>query len=90
MQLKVRMKFVEPWSTIINQVAKQCNMSVDEYCRRAVQVLTKQGIEDGEKENGKSRTDDSPRDAIEVRASSVIDSNVLADQGNPELHSAPQ
>lgn len=45
MRLKCRLNFIEPWSTIIPDVAKQCNMTVEEYCRRAVQVITKQGLE---------------------------------------------
>lgn len=88
MRMKVRMTFIEPWSTIINEVAKQCNMSVDEYCRRAVQVLTKQGLDDGGKEDGKSGSNDSPRDAVEVRSGTDIDSNALAHPENTELHSA--
>lgn len=45
MRLKTRLNFIEPWSTIIPDVAKQCGMSVEEYCRRAVQVITKQGLD---------------------------------------------
>lgn len=82
MQLKVRMKFIEPWSSVIVQVAKQCNMSVDEYCRRAVQVLTKQGLEEGERQNEPGITD-LAGDAAEVRPGPTIDSNALADTANP-------
>jgi hypothetical protein len=48
MRLKCRLNFIEPWSTIIPDVAKQCGLSVEEYCRRAVQVITRQGLEDVE------------------------------------------
>lgn len=82
MKLKVRLQFIEPWSTIIGEVAKQCNMSVDEYCRRAVQVLTKQGLEEGERQNEPGITD-LAGDAVEARTGPIIDSNALAHSANP-------
>jgi len=83
MRLKVRMKFQEPWSEIIPVVAKQCNMTVEEYCRRAVQVLTKQGLEEGEKQNAESGTTNPAGDGIEARPSHATDSNALANQTHP-------
>lgn len=82
MRLKVRMKFQEPWSEIIPVVAKQCNMTVEEYCRRAVQLLTKQGLEEGEKQNAESGTTNPEGDGIEARSSTAIDSNALAHEAN--------
>ena len=81
MRLKVKLKFQEPWSGIISQVAKHCNMTEEEYCRRAVQVLTKQGLEEGEK-NAKSRTTVPQGDGIEVRTGSNINSNALSNETN--------
>jgi len=84
MRLKVKLKFVEPWSEIISKVAKSCNMSEEEYCRRAVQVLTKQGLEDGERErNAKSESRNSAGDATQARTSNVTDSNALSNTTNP-------
>lgn len=80
MRLKVRLKFQEPWSEIIPVVAEQCNMTVEEYCRRAVQVLTKQGLEEGEKQNAKSESRNSAGNGDQARSSSVTNSNALADQ----------
>lgn len=80
MRLKVRLKFQEPWTEIIPEVAKQCNMTVEDYCRRAVQVLTKQGLEEGEKQNAKSESGNSAGDGAEKRTSSTTDSNALSDQ----------
>lgn len=82
MRLKVKLKFQEPWTEIIPEVAKQCNMTVEEYCRRAVQVLTKQGLEEGDKQNAKSESGNLAGDGVEVRASSTTDSNALSDQTN--------
>jgi hypothetical protein len=82
MRLKVKLKFQEPWSDIISKVAKHCNMTEEEYCRRAVQVLTKQGLEEGDKQNAKSESRNSARDAVEVRAGSTTNSNALSDQTN--------
>lgn len=88
MRMKVRLTFVEPWSSIIAEVAKQCNMTVDEYCRRAVQVLTKQGLDEGERD-GQSRSNDPAGNAIEVRAGDATDSNALANPPHPELQASP-
>lgn len=53
MQLKSRLKFVDPWSHLILEAAKQCGVSVDEYCTRAVMLTTRNGFQSGEKvENG--------------------------------------
>lgn len=82
MRLKVRLKFQEPWAEIIPVVAEQCNMTVEEYCRRAVQVLTKQGLEEGEKQNAKSESGNPAGDGVEVRASSTTDSNALSNETN--------
>lgn len=79
MRLKVRLKFQEPWSNIIPVVAEQCNMTVEEYCRRAVQVLTKQGLEEGERQNAKSESRNPAGDGTEKRPGHVTDSNALAD-----------
>lgn len=81
MRLKVHVKFKDPWAAIIPEVAKRCNMTVEEYCRRAVQVLTKQGIEEGER-RAKSGTHDPKGNGIEARASHDTDSNALADSQN--------
>ena len=83
MRLKVRLKLQEPWASIIPEVAKQCNMSVEDYCRRAVQLVTKQGIEEGEKRNAESRTNDPARNATAVRTGTVTDSKALADTAHP-------
>lgn len=83
MRMRVRLTFKEPWSTVIAEVAKQCNMSVDDYCRRAVQVLTKQGLDEGEKQHGESGVHDPEGDAIEVRPGQSVDSNALADSPHP-------
>lgn len=80
MRLKVKLKFQEPWSEIIPVVAQQCNMTVEEYCRRAVQVLTKQGLEEGEKQNAESRSNDPAGNATSVRTSSASDSNALPNE----------
>lgn len=82
MRLKVKLKFQEPWSEIIPVVAKQCNMTVEEYCRRAVQVLTKQGLEEGEKQNAESESRNPAGDADQARASYVTNSNALANEAN--------
>lgn len=82
MRLKVKLKFIEPWSQVISQVAKQCNMTPEEYCRRAVQVLTKQGLEEGERRNAKPTSTNSAGDASQVRTSDVTDSNALANETN--------
>lgn len=87
MQLKVRVKFKEPWSSIIPEVAKQCNLTIEEYCRRAVQVLTKQGIEEGER-RGKSGSNESQGDGIEMGAGPSVDSHALANEKNTELQPA--
>lgn len=78
MRLKVRVKFREPWASILPEVAKQCNMSIEEYCRRAVQVLTKQGIEEGNR-NAKPGPNDPARNGVEVRTGNATNSNALAD-----------
>lgn len=82
MRLKVRLKFQEPWAEIIPVVAEQCNMTVEEYCRRAVQVLTKQGLEEGEKQNAKSESGNPTGDGIEARTSTTSDSNALSNETN--------
>jgi hypothetical protein len=82
MRLKVRLQFVEPWSSILPEVAKQCKMTVDDYCRRAVQLVTKQGLEEGERQNEPGITD-LTGDGIEVRPGPTIDSNALANSANP-------
>lgn len=79
MRLKVRLKFQEPWSSIISQVAKHCNMTEEDYCRRAVQVLTKQGLEEGERQNAESKSRNPAGDGTEKRTSHVTNSNALAD-----------
>lgn len=81
MKMKVKLQFVEPWTTIISQVASQCNMSVDEYCRRAVQVFTKNGLEQGVQEYESAPTD-AQGNGTEVRASHATDSNALADSSH--------
>lgn len=48
MRLKARLNFTGQWSQIIPEVAKQCGMTVDQYCERAVMLVTKQGLEGGE------------------------------------------
>lgn len=80
MKLKVRLNFVEPWATIIPQCAEQCKMTVDEYCRRAVQVLTKQGLEEGASDEGSNVPSG---DGLEVRAGDGTDSAALADKKDP-------
>lgn len=82
MRLKVRLKFQEPWAEIIPVVAEQCNMTVEEYCRRAVQVLTKQGLEEGEKQNAKSESGNLAGDGAEKRPSTTSDSNALSNETN--------
>jgi hypothetical protein len=57
MRLKARLNFAEPWSGIIPEVAKQCGMTVDQYCERAVMLVTKQGLEGGEQHNDGGTTD---------------------------------
>lgn len=89
MKLKVRIKFAEPWSHIIPEVAKQCNMSVEDYCRRAVQVLTKQGLDEGEKHNGQSESRNLTGDAETQRSSHATDSNALAHTQGSEPSTAP-
>jgi hypothetical protein len=83
MRLKVRLKLQEPWASIIPEVAKQCNMTVEDYCRRAVQLVTKQGIEEGEKRNAESRVNDPAGNATEVRTSTAAHSNALANTAHP-------
>jgi len=83
MRLKVKLKFQEPWSDIISKVAKHCNMTEEEYCRRAVQVLTKQGLEEGDKQNAKSESRNSAGNAIETRAGDGVNSNALSTSTNP-------
>jgi hypothetical protein len=85
MRLKVKLKFVEPWSEIISQVAKHCNMTEEEYCRRAVQVLTKQGLEEGEKQNAKSGTNNLAGNAETVRTSNDANSNALSNPKDNQL-----
>lgn len=82
MRLKVKLKFQEPWAEIIPEVAKQCNMTVEDYCRRAVQVLTKQGLEEGERQHAQSESGNLAGDGVEVRASSIADSNALSNETN--------
>jgi len=89
MRLKVRLKFQEPWSEVIPVVAKQCNMTVEEYCRRAVQVLTKQGLEEGEKQNAESESGNPAGDGAAARAGHVTDSNALADSKDNQSGIAP-
>ena len=89
MKLKVRIKFADPWAQVIPEVASQCGMTVEEYCRRAVQVLTKQGLDEGEKQNGKSGPNDPSRNADTVRASHAASSNALANPQSTESSPAP-
>lgn len=77
MRLKVRLKFQEPWAEIIPVVAKQCNMTVEDYCRRAVQVLTKQGLEEGERQHAQSESGNPAGNGDQVRAGDVTNSNAL-------------
>lgn len=45
--LKARLKFKAPWDIILVEVARQCGMTVDQYCEKAVMLVTKQGLEGG-------------------------------------------
>jgi hypothetical protein len=83
MRLKVRLKFADPWAQIIPEVAKQCNMTVEDYCRRAVQVLTKQGLEEGERRNAESESGNPAGDAAQARTGHATDSNALPDTQSP-------
>lgn len=85
MRLKVKLKFQEPWSSIITKVAEQCNMTEEEYCRRAVQVLTKQGLEEGEKQNAKSGTNDLAGNAETIRTGDDANSNALSNPKDNQL-----
>lgn len=68
MRLKTRLNFIEPWSTIIPEVAKQCGMSVENYCARAVMLVTKQGLEGGKDGSGSEESE-------------LVDGQVLSNQG---------
>lgn len=50
MRMSVKLKFSSQWANILNRVAQQCNMTVDQYCERAVMLITKQGLEQGQKQ----------------------------------------
>lgn len=56
MRLNVHIKFDDQWRIILNEVAKQCGMSVDKYCERAVMLATKKGVEDGQREQEQRAT----------------------------------
>ena len=77
MRLKVRLNFSHQWSEIIPEVAKQCGMTVDQYCERAVMLITKQGLEGGEQHND-SGTTDASISSPEVGASQGSNSDALA------------
>ena len=65
--LKARLKFKAPWDSILVEVARQCGMTVDQYCERAVMLVTKQGIEGGS-------------DGSRSQESSVVDGQVSSSQ----------
>lgn len=84
MRLRVRLTFAEPWSQVIPEVARQCGLSVDDYCRRAVMLVTKDGIENGEKQDGQhdSASTVSLGDSASPSELPDSDSTVLSDQAD--------
>lgn len=87
MRMKVRISLDGQTAAVIEEVAKQCGLTVNEYCRRAVVIYTAQGIEQGkreaEEEHARVGNDVSSGDGETVRAGTSADSHALADQTNP-------
>ena len=66
--LKARLKFKAPWDSILVDVARQCGLTVDQYCERAVMLITRQGLDQGEEHGSRSQE------------SSVVDGQVSSSQ----------
>ena len=77
--LKARLKFKAPWDSILVEVARQCGMTVDQYCERAVMLVTKQGIEGGESSTTQQGIEGGS-DGSRSQESSVVDGQVSSSQ----------
>ena len=80
--LKARLKFKAPWDAIVVEVAKQCKLSVDQYCERAVMLVmfvTKQGIEGGES-NTTQQGLEGGKDGSRSQESGLADGQVSSNQ----------
>lgn len=49
-KLKIDLKYTGQAVTLINEAAKQCNMTVDDFAYRAVLLMVRQGFEEGKRQ----------------------------------------
>lgn len=79
--LKARLKFKAPWDAIIVDVARQCGMTVDQYCERAIMLITRQGLDQGE-EHGSGSQESSVVDG-QVSSSQAVNSTAVVLKEDP-------
>jgi hypothetical protein len=89
--MKVKLQFNSQWAGIINEVARQCGLTVDTFCERAVMLTVREGIAiTKEEENGVDNTTSTVIEGTDAEVRSVPDADSPALPEQADASSVPE